>query len=191
MGLLQTTFIKEFKLAFETRFAASLHWSGGQRLSNVAALAPHSNVRRRGQVKPGESFELGDLRCELAGHTLIVEFDSDAIAVHNLVKYWPYVRGELEKTPTRPIVMAHFSNWRSYGSHRDLWEWMQARIVSDSESKIPIVARQFDHWESDAAARASEFESCFGWIEDVVGSVSAGSATGSQRHAAVGAARRF
>ncbi len=167
MGLPQAAFIKEFKAAFETRFAASFIWSGGQRQSNVAALAPHPKVRRDGCVKLGECFELGDLRSELTSHTLVVEFESGAIAVHNLVKYWPYILGELEKAPTRPIVLAHFSNWNSYGSHRNLWEWVQTRMVG----KTPFIARQFDHWGSDAAARSREFESCFGWIEGVIGSV--------------------
>jgi hypothetical protein len=79
--------LTDFRSAFERYFSGSFSWSGGQVASNVACLPACLQVRRGERVKPGENFELGDLRCEIAGHSLVVEFESEAIAVHNLLKY--------------------------------------------------------------------------------------------------------
>lgn len=169
MGLKQSAFLTEFRSAFEAHIGRPVVWSGGQTLANVAGFEPDLLVRRAGVTRSSETFEIGDLRTELDTHTLVVEFESSVPSVHNLVKYWPFIRGDLSRSPSRPIVLAHFSDWWSYGSHRDLWEWMQMRMATDSESRVAFDARQFDHWGNNAAARTSELRRCFAWIEKITG----------------------
>jgi hypothetical protein len=154
MGQSQRSFLAKFKDEFCSRVSSDVTWSGGQVSKNTASLRPNPALRRGGQVRHGEAFELGDLRCDYAGHTVIVEYDSGSVSVPNLLKYWLYVRGDLKKKPTLPIVLCHFSNWGSYGSYRDLWQWTLERIKEDPLIESEFMARQFDHGQGDAIGDA-------------------------------------
>lgn len=168
MGIRQSDFLERFKRAFEDRFPEEVAWSGGQGAANTAGLVPDPQLRRKGKLRSRERFELGDLRCDFRNTTVIVEFDSEPVAVHNLVKYWPYIRGELDSVPTSPIVLCHFSNWSSYGSYRDLWKWLIARIGEDRTRKVEFQGRQFDHGGSDRGKEAGSVSEALAWLADVV-----------------------
>lgn len=85
--------------------------------------------------------------------------------VRNLIKYWPYLRGELTRKPTMPVLLCHFSNWLSYGSYRDLWEWLYQRMKSDPALIVPIEAKQFDHWQSDLEPATLSVTEALEWIQ--------------------------
>jgi hypothetical protein len=48
-------------------------------------------------------------------------------------------------------VVCHFSSWSSYGSYRDLWNWLASRMKEDRSLLVKFTARQFDHWGADLA----------------------------------------
>jgi len=155
-------------MAFTDRFGARVAWAGGQGEANTAALRRDSTLRRIGPIRPGENFEIGDLRCDLDAFTLVVEYESGAIAVHNLLKYWPYLRGDLSRRPSREILLCHFSDWVSYGSHRDLWQWLLRQMQTDPTLLVPLRARQFDHWGADFERCGRSITDALDWIEAVV-----------------------
>ncbi|WP_317534619.1 hypothetical protein [Nitrosomonas sp. Is37] len=94
----------------------------------------------------------------------MVEFETGAIPLSNLLKYWPYIRGELSTKPTQPLLICHFSDWWSYATRRDLWEWTLSRMKADTEKIIQVEGRQFDHWASDAARRDASLNEAIDWI---------------------------
>lgn len=117
-----------FKDAFASRFGNSVYWTGGQIAGNVAQLPGIAELCRGGVLHRMEQFEIGDLRGNYNGRTLVIEYEQKQLPLSNLVKYWPYVRGELNVKPECPIVLCHFSNWWSYGTYRDLWNWVMLRM---------------------------------------------------------------
>jgi len=94
MGKLQNEFPAAFKERFARRFG-EVQWSGGQREGNTASLVGNLSLRHNNVMRNGEAFELGDARCDYARRTIIIEYDSGQVALSNLLKYWPYIRGEL------------------------------------------------------------------------------------------------
>ena len=171
MGTHQQEFLERFKVVFSARFPEKTAWSGGQVLANTSGLEPDLLLRRDGVPRRGERFELGDLRCDIGNSTVIVEYESDAMAVHNLLKYWPYTRGELATTPVNSIILCHFSNWSSYGSYRDLWEWLLKRIAEDSSHKVEFMARQFDHGGTDSERAGRSLSQAIDWITEKMNEV--------------------
>lgn len=153
MGTIQDQFLDMFKLAFTQRFGVQMQWQGGQTLGNFAGLPGIFDLRREGRIKPNERFEIGDIRSDISGITLVVEFDGSGVSVSNLLKYWPYVKGHLSIQPEFPIVLCNFSNWSSYGSYRDLWSWLLERIQADQEKIVDLHGHQFDHCETDLDKR--------------------------------------
>jgi hypothetical protein len=122
-------------------------------------------LRRDGQFRAGERFELGDLRCTVGNIMVVAEYESGAVTLHNLLKYWPYLRGEMTSRPPCAILLCHFSSWSSYGSYRDLWNWLALRMCADSSLLVKFTARQFDHWDDDLAAADKSILGCLNWLD--------------------------
>ena len=169
----QSSFLKEFTAAYEAHFGHGVAWKGGQAKENTAGfLAPLGGRRSVGQ-RAGEGFELGDTTTMRGQWTVVIEFESNEVPLSNLLKYWPYLRGELTSSPTRPIALCHFSDWWSYATRRDLWEWTLLRMQADPARRVNIQGRQFDHGGTstsrlvDNALRDAAISEAIRWIENV------------------------
>lgn len=166
MGILQNQFLAQFQLGFENRFGDQGKVLGGQRVENVSSLPSRLELYRDGRAPhQGERFELGDLRIELPTRTVIVEFDADRVGVGNLLKYWPYLRGELSVGPHLPILLCHFSSWSSNASSRHLWDWLYEQMIADREQRVGFVARQFDHCEVVNEHGVKAIVEALDWVE--------------------------
>ncbi len=141
----QNIFLAKFKSAFVVRFGDEHIWQGGQRTGNYASLQKIPALRRNGKCRSDERFELGDLRLDFNSKTIIVEYESWGVSTHNLLKYWPYIIGDLDMQPCFPVILCHFSNWGSWASYRDTWVWLSKRMENDPARKVDFVGRQFDH----------------------------------------------
>ena len=164
MGKTQTAFLAEFAEAFRLRTGVDVTWAGGQVIANTAGLPFNEALRRPGPLKTAERFELGDLTAGVGTCRVVIEFESAEVPLSNLLKYWPYVRGELGTRPSNPLVICHFSNWWSYATRRDLWEWTLARMKADPERVVDVEGRQFDHWADDTARRHQSILQAIDWI---------------------------
>jgi len=165
MGKKQAPFLMGFKEAFEGRFGGGQHWDGGQGKENRGQLKPNPQLRRNGEVRQDEYFELGDLRVNHGRYMVIVEFDSECLDMHNLVKYWPFICSELTLKPTLPIALCHFSDWYSFGSYRDLWNWLEDRMEKDPKHRVNFYGRQFDHGGGDQQKRDKSIQEAISWLE--------------------------
>jgi hypothetical protein len=166
MGKPQTAFLNTFKAAFAVRFSSSpVAWSSGQVSGNVAQLPGVAALRRGGVLKPSEQFELGDLRGTWSGRMIVIEYEQHQLPLSNLLKYWPYIRGELTVKPALPIVLCHFSNWWSYGTYRDLWQWVIAKLQTDQGRIVDISGRQFDNGGKDSLLRDKGIQQALDWLE--------------------------
>jgi len=164
-----------FKDYFEASFSFAPDWIHGQIRANAAGLPFRPELKRPGVgQEEGELFELGDLRADIAGWTVIVEYESGPVLVHNLVKYWPYVRGELvvgaksePLQPLSPLLICHFSSWKSYSSYRHLWEWVLRGMQDDPARKVAIQGKQFDHWREnvDGPTTAEALQEAMTWLK--------------------------
>ncbi len=170
MGSTQTSFVTEFASAFQRRTGIDVVWAGGQATTNTAALPFNEALRRPGPAKKAERFELGDIAASVGRYRVIVEFEWAQVPLSNLLKYWPYVRGELAIRPSSPIVICHFSDWWSYATRRDLWEWTLARMKADTDKLVEIEGRQFDHWGADQQRRSQSMEAAIDWIVSITAS---------------------
>jgi hypothetical protein len=166
MGTSQSNFIKEFRDAFAERFGSASEWSGGQARANTAAFTVRYPCRR-GSARASESFELGDAFTSYRGWKLTVEFESKELPLSNLIKYWPYLRGELTRTPDQPLLICHFSDWWSYATRRELWEWTFAKMQDDPNRLVRVEGKQFDHGGADAGLRRESILAAINWIESV------------------------
>ncbi|HEY0917367.1 MAG TPA: hypothetical protein VGE22_20975 [Solimonas sp.] len=110
---------------------------------------------------------MGDLTTSYCGWKIIVEFESKELPLSNLLKYWPYLRGELNASPKEPLLLCHFSDWWSYATRRDLWEWTLSRISADQDRLVPIAGRQFDHGGSDLGRREKSIFEAMEWIGSI------------------------
>ena len=165
MGHLQSGFIAEFKKSFAARFDIEPLWGGGQTLDNCARLRERPSLRRNGIYKKSERFELGDLIATINGHKLIVEYDGSGVALHNLVKFWPYINNQMDQEPECPIIMCHFSDWGSYGAYRDLWAWMNDKMQQYPKSQM-FKAQQFDHGKHDDTIRNKSIKDALDWLSE-------------------------
>ncbi len=165
MGDKQNAFLDEFRIAFHDRFGTDFSWDGGQAFHNTASLRTHKAGRRAIGVRKSERFELGDLTSVFRGHKIIIEFESNQVPISNLLKYWPYLRGELSTGPQNPVILCHFSDWWSYAVNRDLWEWTLSRMQADPDSLVGITGRQFDHGGKDVPVRRASIEAALHWLE--------------------------
>ncbi len=168
MGLTQSGFLEEFRQSLNQAAGESLLWSGGQVTQNCAAFVTPYACRRAVGARTSERFELGDATAPYLGWKVVVEFESKELPLSNLLKYWPYCRGELSNSPTQPLLICHFSNWWSYATRRDLWEWTLSRMKSDPDRLVEIEGRQFDHGGGDPSLRAASISSAIEWIRSVV-----------------------
>ena len=116
MGQKQSEFVQLFSARFKDRFDGQMLWGGGQVPDNKAAFKQLPQYRRDGILRKNEGIELGDLTGLFRGVTVVVEYDSGGLDLQNLMKYWPFLRGELSSSPPNRIVLCHFSSWESYGS---------------------------------------------------------------------------
>ncbi|MCL2790654.1 MAG: hypothetical protein FWD79_08420 [Desulfobulbus sp.] len=163
----QSSFLAEFKQAFNKEVGQKVHWFGGQVAENCAAFVSPYPCRRAVGVRTTERFELGDASVSYLGWKVIIEFDSKGLSPSNILKYWPYLRGELNIKPAQPIIFCHFSDWCSWATSRDLWEWTLSRMQADQELRVEIKGKQFDHGGSDQSLRASSISSAIKWIASV------------------------
>lgn len=168
MAVPQATFLQEFRTSFSIRFGQDTGWSGGQSRANTAGFVEGSGGRRPVGLRRGERFELGDAVTKYGRWTIVVEFESKQLSMSNLLKYWPYIRGELSSRPNNPIILCHFSDWWSYATYRDLWEWTLSRMRADSEKLVDIQGRQFDHWDTDIAKRSASLANAMEWLATVL-----------------------
>ena len=169
MGNTQTSFLAEFTSSFQSRTGIDATWAGGQAVSNTSALPFNESLRRPGPIKSGERFELGDIAANIGRYRVVIEFESAEVPLSNLLKYWPYVRGELASRPSSPIVICHFSDWSSYATRRELWEWTLARMKADPDRVVEVDGRQFDHWGDDRQRRSQSMEAAIDWIIGITG----------------------
>jgi hypothetical protein len=165
MGKVQEKFLDEFAKVF-CKKAPNVAWNGGQIKNNMARFSKYLAERRENTHEKSERFELGDLTTDFKGHKIVIEFDSSGVAISNLLKYWPYLRGELSVEPKLPIVICHFSNWSSYGAYRDLWQWTLHQIQQDAQCRHQISGRLFDHWGNDHLLRSHSIAQAVGWVLD-------------------------
>lgn len=168
MGKPQSLFLAAFEAAFRSRSGLNVHWSGGQTPSNTSAFPVNRDLRRPGQFRSGESFELADLTANIGQWRVVIEFESREVPLSNLLKYWPYIRGELGAKPERPLLICHFSDWWSYATRRELWAWTLNRMKADPEIVVRVDGRQFDHWGADEQLRAHNVAAAIDWILDTV-----------------------
>lgn len=180
MATLETKFLEEFKSSFENdkRFMANtLVWLQGNTKENTAHLKLDESIelRRAGfSKKQSEQFELGNLRTSFKDWTIIVEHDNDGILLANLLKYSAFVKGMLDVSPSTPnVLLCHFSSWRSYGTHRDLWQWIKPQIENDNKNKHRFVACQFDHGFDKTGIKNQELRNAnikkaLNWISSLV-----------------------
>ncbi len=168
MGLTQSSFLSEFTRAFNESRQQDILWAGGQAAGNCAAFVSPYSCRRKTGVRTAERFELGDATASYLGWKIIVEFERKELPLSNILKYWPYVRGELSAKPTQPLLICHFSNWWSYATRRDLWEWTLSRMQADEGQLVAIEGKQFDHGGSDKLIRSSSISSAISWIDSIV-----------------------
>jgi len=164
MGTPQSEFLHAFEAAFEQHTQRKCVWAGGQQASNTSGFAAIRAERREIGARNTERFELGDLATDFHGHRVIVEFESDSVPLSNLLKYWPYMRGEFTASPSLPIILCHFSDWHSYATRRDLWEWTLKEMQTDPRCKSTIQAQQFDHWGKNLEKRKASIQSAIHWI---------------------------
>ena len=167
MGEKQTQFVARARTALKSRFPNAVDWAGGQGTANTVALQRRASLRRLGPSRPGERFERADVRCNVGNSTIVVEYDSGGIATHNLVKYWAYLRGEMSSSPSSAIILCLFWSWVTYGSYRDLWDWV-ANHMMDPTLKVRFAARQFDHWDADIVKGDQSIAECLDWVESEV-----------------------
>lgn len=169
MGQKQSTFLNDFKLAFtKIEGFKGAQWTGGQQASNTSGFANPPDCRRQGKVKSGERFELGDLKTRIFGYDVIVEYESDSLPLSNILKYWPYVRGEFTEKPDSPILVCHFSNWRSYATRRDLWHWTLNQMRLDKNVLVCIDGKQFDHGGEDDTIRHAGISQAIAWLVSIL-----------------------
>lgn len=171
MGKPQNEFLNVFIEAFTERISGPISWVRGQNTGNRAQLLPITALRRGGMLRSAEQFELGDLRTNVYGWTIVVEYETGPVSLSNLLKYWPYVKGDLSVKPTLPIMFCHFSDWSSYGSYRDLWHWTMLKMQADIERVVDIRGRQFDHGANDLPLRNNQMQEALAWIEQVCNGV--------------------
>ncbi|MFN4014218.1 MAG: hypothetical protein ACK4JB_02700 [Reyranella sp.] len=175
----QSSFLEEFKAAYSAHFGHDAIWKGGQAKENTAGFSTPLGGRRSIGHRAGEGFELGDVATTRGRWTVIIEFESNEIPLSNLQKYWPYIRGELTSSPARPIALCHFSDWWSYATRRDLWEWTLSRMQADPARLVDFEGRQFDHGGTgisrppDKTQRDAALFNAIRWIEGVTATDSA------------------
>lgn len=160
----QQQFLTYFQHNFARRTGLAMPWSGGQVLANTAAFTANTALRRPNIKRHGEKFELADLAATVNGWRVVIEFESREVPLSNLLKYWPYLRGELDTTPTQPLLICHFSDWWSYATRRDLWQWTMHRMQEDPQILFNVDGKQFDHWGSDATRREQSVAAAIDWI---------------------------
>jgi len=102
-----------------------------------------------------------------------VEFENKELPLSNLLKYWPYLRGELSAKPTQPLLICHFSDWWSYATRRDLWEWTLSRMQADGERLVAVAGKQFDHGGANRSLRDQSITSAVEWIRTAAQQITA------------------
>ncbi|MCO6355757.1 hypothetical protein GBO14_13630 [Pseudoalteromonas shioyasakiensis] len=160
----QNQFLDKFKNEFEAHFGSNITWKGGQSKNNVAAFKQPFDSCRNKPINSNERFELGDLSVILNGYLIVIEFESKELPLSNLLKYWPYLRGEFTCTPERPILLCHFSDWWSYATRRDLWQWTIEQMCQDSSLLVELQGKQFNHGKKGGRDVQESIQEAIDWI---------------------------
>ena len=107
----QATFLSAFREAFDERFGP-VEWetSRQRKVGEFCARFRHKKYRRNPVLRANEGFELGDLRAQRKDSVVVVEYDREGVDTHNLVKYWPYLRGDLAVVPPTRLLLCYFSD---------------------------------------------------------------------------------
>ena len=161
---LQDDFLRAFRDAFAHEFRYDPEWVSGQTVGNKGLLLGDLSLRRNGVIRRNEGLELGDLRANLGGKTLIIEFDSGGASAMNLIKFWPYLRGEMDVQPISSVTLCYFSDWYSYGSYRDMWKYLLHRMQDDPKLLVEFIAKQFDSNRDNSTGRIAEISRALVWI---------------------------
>jgi hypothetical protein len=133
----------------------------------MVALPGATHLRRNGQVKSSEKIELGDLRTSaFRGMDIIVEYESGCASPYNILKHWPYLRGELDVKPNRPTLLCYFCDWWSYGAKRDGCNWLIGMVENDLLCGVKV--RMFDHGlrTGDPTRCDAAIVAALSWIDD-------------------------
>ncbi len=163
MGKPQNEFCGQFKTAFEAQFG-NVIWHGGQLAANMIAPAAAKHLRRNGLIKSSEKIELGDLRTTFRKYEIMVEYESGCANAYNILKHWPYLRGDLSVKPQRPTLLCCFCDWWSYGAVRDVCQWTMSMMENDPLTRVKV--RMFDHAfrSKDANASRRSIAEALDWI---------------------------
>jgi len=161
----QATFLQAFCEAFDKAFGPAEWETSRQRtVGEFCARCRNKKYRRSSMLRANEAFELGDLRARWRDSVVVVEYDREGVDTHNLVKYWPYLRGDLAVVPPTRLLLCYFSDWRSWGSSRDLWAWVYQRIRDDSACKGRLMAEHFDHGKDSEEMRTTGIGEALGFL---------------------------
>ena len=77
MGVPQDSFLQQFQSEFSKRFGEdAILWQGGQSDRNSIRLPGIAGLRLGGVLRTSEKFELGDMRGDFLGKTLLIESES-------------------------------------------------------------------------------------------------------------------
>lgn len=165
MGKPQDEFCNSFRQAFHSRFGDAV-WIGGQLSANMIALPGAAHLRRGGLIKQSEKIELGDLRLTFRNVDVMVEYESGKASPYNIVKHWPYLRGDLSIKPERPTLLCCFCDWWSYGAIRDVSQWIMTMMENDPGCRVKV--RMFDHELRTGVPGASEkaIVEALDWIDE-------------------------
>lgn len=165
MGQSQQIFCSAFKEAFNQRFG-EVPWMGGQLSSNMITPSVAKHLRRDGLVKSSEKIELGDLRVTFHSTDIMVEYESGCASAYNMLKHWPYLRGELEVKPVNPTLLCCFCDWWSYGAVRDVCHWLMQMMENDPLTRVKV--RMFNHGRRTGSptASSSAIQEALDWIDE-------------------------
>jgi hypothetical protein len=165
MGKPQDEFCHAFEDAFTARFGDAL-WIRGQFGGNMIALPGAPHLRRGGLIKQSEKIELGDRRLTFRSVDIMVEYESGAASPYNIMKHWPYLRGDLNVRPARPTLLCCFCDWWSYGAIRDVSQWVMTMMENDITCRVKV--RMFDHARRSGIAGATEkaIGAALDWIDE-------------------------
>lgn len=85
-----------------------------------------------------EPFEFGDIRIEAPLRTVLIEIEGQGqgAPLSNLLKFYPWLRGEVYPQPRKPVSVLHI--WgSSYPTHKLLWRRVKSDFLDRSSFLVP------------------------------------------------------
>ena len=170
MAKKQNDFLNEYvKLCQKGLGISPQKWMIGQRIENTSLFTHVYESLRRGQGPwRAERIEIGDMRAEYNGWTIMIEYDNYKLTLSNLMKLWLFSTGKMDVQPKQPIIICYFSDWKSYGSQRDIAEWFMTEFDKNKKKKVKIFFKQFDNLGKDSKSSKPTILQSFDWIKDIV-----------------------